>query len=211
MISAGKNIDEAASVEVAEQILSRISPGYAEIITGWIPRENCMDSTQWSQEIDMFLSNLKLEDPLEVPDLFAAIVNPDLMEIEISRSDRLDEAIDRKIKRIMQVKAAKHIFPNKRKNAKPEPKLINAAASTDGQLAVISESEPKPAEHPEIIVSAESDGKKGAFRTQSRVVIEGTRMDEGGPASVPSDVIEKGHSVIVHGSCVFCETSTDDG
>jgi hypothetical protein len=67
------------------------------------------------------------------------------MEIEISRSDRLDEAIDRKIKRIMQVKAAKQILANMRKNAKPEPKLINAPASTEGQPAVMSENEPKPA------------------------------------------------------------------
>jgi hypothetical protein len=43
----------------------------------------------------------------------------------LARSDRIDEAIDRTIKRLMQVKTAKQIFPEMR-NARAEPKLINA-------------------------------------------------------------------------------------
>jgi hypothetical protein len=192
----GVKFSEAASVEVVEEILSGLSPFYVETITGWVPREKYEDPAQWGQEIGKFLSNLEVKDQLEGPDMFAAIVNPDLIETEISRSDRLDEAIDRKIKRLMQVKTAKQVFPNMRKNARPEPRLINAPASADRQPAVISENEPKPAKHAEIVVSAKSDVEKGAFTAKSGAVIEGIRIDEGGPVSIPPDVTEKEHSDI---------------
>jgi hypothetical protein len=150
----GPEFSNATGVEAVEKILSRLSPVYGEVITSWVPREKCKDLTQWGQAIGKFLSDLKPEGPLEGADLFAEIVNPDLMEKEISRSIRLEEAIDRKIKRIMQVKAAKQIFPNMRKNAVSEPRLINAGASSDAQLPAIIESERISAAHPVIIVSA---------------------------------------------------------
>jgi hypothetical protein len=190
----GAEFSKAASTEGAEKILSRLSPLYNETIAEWIPREKCTDPTQWGQEIGKCLSNLVSEDPLERPDLFAKIVNPDLIEIEISRSDRLDEAIDRKIKRLMQVKAAKQIFPNMRKNGRPEPKLINPPANADAPPALINGNEPKPVTHPEIIVSAKSDVEKRAVTAQKGMVIEGTGIDESSAASVPSAPIEKEHS-----------------
>jgi hypothetical protein len=182
----GAEFSEAASIEEVEQILSRLSPFYVETITGWVPSEKCKDPAQLGQEIGKFLSKLEVEDQLEGPDLFAAIVNPDLMEKEISRSDRLDEAIDRTIKRLMQVKAAKQVFPNMRKNVRQEPKLINPPARADKRPLVVSENEPEPATQTEIAVSANSNAEKEAFADQSLVVIEGIRIDEGGPAAVPN-------------------------
>ena len=173
---------EAMSVEATEEILSRLRPDYAEIITEWVPRENCTDTTQWGQEIGKRLSDIKAEDLLEGPDLFAAIVDPDLMELEISRSDRLDEAIDRKIKRIMQVKTAKQIFPNMRKNTRPEPKLIKAPASADQQPVLTTQSEPKPAADTEFIVPAKSGVEGEVCIVQSGVVTQGIRIGEVGSA-----------------------------
>ena len=46
----------------------------------------------------------------------------------MARSDRIDEAIDRTIKRLMQVKTAKQIFPQMRRNAGADSKLINVPA-----------------------------------------------------------------------------------
>jgi hypothetical protein len=161
---------------------------------GWIPREKCKDPTQWGQEIGKFLSNLKPDEPLEGSDLFAAIVNPDSMETEISRSDRLDEAIERKIKRLMQVKTAKQIFPNMRKNAKPEPKLINPPPGADDQSPAIIEYKGEPAADAQIIISEASDTDNGAFRPQNLVAIEETLVDEYDPVSISPDVTEKGHS-----------------
>ena len=183
----------AASIEGAEKILSLMSPFYNEIITEWVPREKCTDPTQWGCEIGKFLSKLEVEVPLEDPDLFAAIVDPELMEKEIARSDRLDEAIDRTIKRLMQVKAAKQIFPNMRKNVRQEPKLINAPATADRQLPALIENEPKCETQTEIVVPAKSDLKKGTFTAQTGVVIEGTGGDPGEPATVPPDPTEKEH------------------
>ena len=192
-----EEFSETDGVEATEEILRWLNPLYSVTIKQWIPHDKCEDPTQWGKEIGKFLSNLEVEDPLEAPDLFAAIVNPDSMEAEILRSDRLDEAIDRKIKRLMQVKTAKQIFPNMRKNAKPELKLINAAASVDKQPAVTNEDVPKPATPTEIAVSEKSVVENDVFTPEKGVAIEGTRIDQGAPSSSPPDTTEKGHSIIV--------------
>ena len=116
-------------------------------------------------------------------DLFAAIVDPGLMEIEIARSGRLDEAIDRTIKRLMQVKAAKQVFPNMRKHAKPEPKLISAPENAAAQPALVFEKQLKSAQS---VTSAKQEADNGA---EGGVVIEGSCIDEGGPRPVTSTPI----------------------
>jgi hypothetical protein len=194
----------ATSVEVVEQIFSRLSPVYVEIITSWIPLEKCKEKTQWGQNISKFLSDLKPDSPLEGPALFAAMVNPDLMEAEISRSMRLDEAIDRKIKRIMQVKTAKQIFPSMRKNVKPEPKLINASASADPQPPAIGVDEQKPTAPTEILVSAEilvyarPDVGEGASVSQNGVVVEETHVCGDVSASILPDATGNERSDVAH-------------
>jgi hypothetical protein len=194
----GTEFSKTDSIEATEKIFERLSPLYAEIIMGWIPRDKCKDPTQWGQEIGKFLSSLKPDEPLEGLDLFAAIVNPDSMETEISRSDRLDEAIDRKIKRLMQVKTAKQIFPNMRKNAKPEPKLINPPAGADDPSPAIIEYKGEAAADAQIIISEASDTANGAFRSQNVVAIEETLVGEYGPVSISPDVTEKEHSDAEH-------------
>jgi hypothetical protein len=194
----GTEFSRTDSVEATEEILDRLSPAYAEIIMEWIPREKCKDPTLWGQEIGKFLSNLKPDDPLEGPDLFAAIVNPDSMETEISRLDRLDEAIDRKIKRLMQVKAAKQIFPSMRNNAKPEPKLINPPSAADGQSPAIIEYKAEPVADAQIITSEASDEDNGDLTHQSVVAIEETLVGAYGPVSISPDATEKGHSDAEH-------------
>jgi hypothetical protein len=191
----GARFSEAANTEAAEEILAGLSPYYVLTIERWIPREKCQDPTQWHQEVGKFLSNLTPDNPLEGPDLFAAIVNPESMEMETSRSDRLDEAIDRKIKRLMQVKTAKQVFPSMRKNARPEPKLINAPAGADGQPGAISENEPRPAE---IVVSLKSQQETSAIAAKDDVLVERTRIAESGSASVSSEGAEKLYSGSAH-------------
>jgi hypothetical protein len=184
-----EEFSETDSVEAVEEILRWLNPLYAVTIRECIPHDKCEDPAKWGQEIGKYLSNLESRVPLKGPELFAAIVDLNSIEVEILRSDRLDEAIDRKIKRIMQVKTAKQIFPNMRRNAKPEPKLISSPAAADG----------KPATPAEIIVSAE----KEAIAVQSGVVIEGTPIDEGGSASVSPDVTEKEHSGVMRAKVDF--------
>ena len=190
----------ATSVEAVEQILFLLSPLYANTIIGKLPREMFEDPTKWGPAIGKYLSNFKSEEPLEDEALFAEVVDPDLMEKEISRSIRLEEAIDRKIKRIFQVKAAKQIFPNMRKNATSEPKLVSAAVSANPQPPAITESERTSATQIEMVVTAEPDAHNAAFTPQNGVVI--ADISEDGYALIAPEVNEKEHSVVEHGMVV---------
>jgi hypothetical protein len=148
---------EATSVEAVEEIFSLLNPVYVEVITRWVPCEKCKDPMQWGPAIGKYLSDIKAE-VLQDPGLFAATVNPDLMEKELSRSLRLDEAIDRSIKRFFQVKIAKQMLSNNQKKPKPEPKLINPPREADGQSAGVADKgePPAPATQAEIVVVQES-------------------------------------------------------
>ena len=124
---------DAESVEAVEKILSQLGPLYASLIREKIPQNMCNDPARWGAAIGALLSSLKPEHLLDSPAMFVAIVNPDSFEYEIARSERVDEAIDRTIKRLMQVKTAKQIFPNMQRNAKAAPKLIRATGP-NGQM-----------------------------------------------------------------------------
>jgi hypothetical protein len=153
------------------------------VINQCVPRDKCTDPAKWGQEIGACLSKVKQVDPLKGADLFAAIVDPGLMEIEIARTGRLDEAMDRTIKRIMHLKAAKQVFPNMRKHAKSEPKLISAPESAAPQPALVFEKQLKPSQ---AVMPAEQEAKNSA---EGGVVIEGSCIDEGGPRPVTSTPI----------------------
>lgn len=124
----GLEIAAAPNVEAVEKILARLSPDYQDIITEGAPREKCEDASKWGQAINAYLSRLTSPAPVEGDDKFAAIVNSDVLERELARADRIDEAIDRTIKRLMQVKTAKQVFPSMRRNARPDQGLINLPA-----------------------------------------------------------------------------------
>jgi hypothetical protein len=141
----GPEFSKITNIEDTDKLLADLSPYYSGAIIEWVPREKCEDLSKWGQQIGAHLSNLQVNDLVEGPDLFVALLNPDSMEMEVLRSERMDEAIDRKIKRLMQVKTAKQIFPNMRKKA--ELRLIDTR-----QLPAISEL--KPATQAESTVSA---------------------------------------------------------
>jgi hypothetical protein len=141
----GPEFSKITNIEDTDKLLAQLSPYYSGAIIEWVPREKCEDLSKWGQQIGAHLSNLQVNDLVEGPDLFVALLNPDSMEMEVLRSERMDEAIDRKIKRLMQVKTAKQIFPNMRKKA--ELRLIDTR-----QLPAISEL--KPATQAESTVSA---------------------------------------------------------
>jgi hypothetical protein len=188
---------QAKGVEGAQHLLSVLAI-YAPNITKWVPLDKCQDPTEWPQKIGRFLSNLEPVASLEGADLFAAIVDPDLMESEISRSIRIDEAIDRKIKRLLQVKTAKQIFLNMRKNAGPEPKLINLPASADGRPPAIGKNQQRSAA---TVASIPKDAKKGRSAAETGIVVEGSRIEEDGSASMPL-ANKNGHSNELHSKVV---------
>lgn len=181
---------DATSIEAVENILSMLSPLYARTLTLWVPRESCEDLAQWGAAVGKFLSKLKTEDHLEGADLFVVIVNPDQVETEIARSIRLDEAIDRKIKRIMQVKAAKQIFPNMRKARTSEPKLINAGVGANPPVPAISESAQNSATPIELEVLAHPRGEDDATTAVAALVVGETDSRERDSAPIAPDIIE---------------------
>src|SRR6202022_3553316 len=138
----GKNLKDLASefscaesFEAVEQILSILSPYYVSILKYWVPLEKCEDPARWGAAIAKYLSNLKPGDQLEDSDKFMAIVDPDMIETELDRSDRLGDKIDRTIKRLLQIKLAKQISRGMRIH-QPEPKLINPPARSDAKHVV---------------------------------------------------------------------------
>jgi hypothetical protein len=121
--------NDATSLEEVDKILLKIDDVYADTIEKRVPYDEAPDAAPRGPAIARYLSNIQPIDRLEGAARFIAIVDPDLIENDMARSDRIDEAIDRTIKRLMQVKMAKQIFP-KMRNAKAESKLINTPALT---------------------------------------------------------------------------------
>ena len=129
----------AETFEAVEQILSMLSPYYVSIIKYWVPLEKCEDPARWGAAIAEHLSNLKPGDQWDDSDKFMAVVDLDMIEIELDRSDRLGDKIDRTIKRLVQIKLAKQISRSMRKNPEQEPKLINPPASVGAKHVVEDE------------------------------------------------------------------------
>jgi hypothetical protein len=117
----------ATNEEAVAKIFTLLSPWYVDIITSKVPRESCKDSSEWGPLIAKSLSRFDCDESLEGTGKLTAILNPELMEAELERSNRLDEAIDRTIKRLMQVKTAKQVFPTMRK---AEQQILIAATPT---------------------------------------------------------------------------------
>lgn len=180
---------EATSVDAVEQIFSSLGQVDAEVIASWVPLEKCKDPTQWGPAIAKFLLDLKLK-VLQVPGLFVTIVNPDLMDLELSRSLRLDEAIDRSIKRILQVKMAKQIFPNTKKKALQEPRLVNALIDADKRFPMIIEDEQLSTTLVDINKVTESNLDEEPLLSKYDASIEASRIAERSASSLRA-VVEK--------------------
>lgn len=70
-----------------------------------------MDQTKLGAAIGKFIaSGLQSRLPVEGAEQLTAVFHAGLFEVEMGRSERVAEAIDRTIKRLMQVKAAKQML-----------------------------------------------------------------------------------------------------
>jgi len=124
----GPRFENAASDEEVDDILAELSDVCSDFIEKLVPYDESPDSVPRGPAIAEMLASLQPKGKLEGPAQFIALVDPCVMEANMERSNRIDEAIDRTIKRLMQVKTAKQILPNMR--AKAPPKLISAPAPT---------------------------------------------------------------------------------
>ena len=182
----------ATDVEGVQVVLSRLSPWYVSIITDRVPLETCKDPTKWGQDIGEHLSRFEVADQLDEDDKFLASFDLELWDLDVSQSVRSDEAIDRKIKRLLQVKTGKQLFPGMRKTANLEIKLVNPPIETSLEVGMISNSKSEIIRN-----SAPADPDKQAIKecrfTPQDDGAEEAPSDIRGAASVSPNLSEKEH------------------
>jgi hypothetical protein len=146
----------AASVKAVERILTK-NTAYRDVIISWVPRDPAKDEAKWGPAIADHLSKLEIQSRLEGADAFVSIadMNPLQMEFDWKMSDRLDENIDRTIKRLLQVKTNKQLLPNLRKDARLSSKFIDMSPNNaNGSAAAIEKEQAK-----ELPATVEKDTK----------------------------------------------------
>jgi len=169
---------EATTSEEVEKLLSETP--FGDTIRGWVPREKCEDVSQWGKLIGKRLEALEVEDEKEEHELFAAILDPPSMDLEMLRMERMDDQIDRKLKQLMQVKAYKRMMGEAGRKSRPEPRLVNLPVGV--RPALIDKSLMEPATQMRGIDSVNS-GAQSALAAQTDMVVDGICADE--PVLVP--------------------------
>lgn len=103
------DIAAATTIKQVEQIFKK-----EQIDLSWIktkvPRPAAEEEAKWGPAVAAFIEQLEIGKRLEGAEEFAAIVNPMSDPLDIIRSNRMEEEIDRTIKRLMQVKTHKRLF-----------------------------------------------------------------------------------------------------
>jgi hypothetical protein len=177
--------EEATSLEEVDEILLQLSDTYIDHIEKKVPYDKSPDAPPRGPAIAEYLASIRSLDHLEGPAELIALVNPDAIENDMARLDRVDEAIDRTVKRLMQVKTAKQIFPNMR-NAKAEPKVINVPAVT-GPSAQGNENEQKVELLDKVEVFAKPNPSWSSVPTLRNVTKLGGGVELVAPGSLPND------------------------
>ncbi|WP_316168884.1 MULTISPECIES: hypothetical protein [unclassified Bradyrhizobium] len=101
-----------AKTFVSVEKLLRKHAYYAEAIRQWVPRSKEEDEAKWGPAIAEYLKNLPVQLLLKGPSETRALIDPIKIEREADRLDRIDERIGQVIKRLMQIKTTKQLFPN---------------------------------------------------------------------------------------------------
>ena len=125
-IPAFKN---AKSVEEVELVLAEWHPSWMEVLESTCPREKCEDLTKWGSQIAAELEKMEPPKKFEGADQFVKIVSSIVViDEEWITLERIDAAIDRVIKSLVQIKSIKQILPgNMMPKATPQ-KLTNTVS-----------------------------------------------------------------------------------
>ena len=151
---------KATSLEAVERVLAQNDP-YRDIVVSCVPRNASQDETKWGAAIADYLSKLKIEARKEGPDELVAVIDDPLEVLDWRMTDRLDEDIDRTIKRLVQVRTSKQLFP--RKDARLSSKLIDVSPKNDNGAAAPIENEQAMA-----LRAAVEKNTKGAWNNDSK-------------------------------------------
>jgi hypothetical protein len=109
---------------------------YQDIITAWVPRDANQDESKWGPAIAAHLAKLQVSDPIFGRAKIPVVVDLLDLEVEYKFVERIDETIDRTMKRLSQVKVAKTLLP--RLNKPASGKLINLEANLASESEQIS-------------------------------------------------------------------------
>jgi hypothetical protein len=84
-----------------------------DYIAGNVPRPPADQEAKWGPSIAEYLEKkMEIGKQLDGIDAFVEFVDPNEIELEVIRSNRLQEEIDRTIKRLVQVKTCKQLLSN---------------------------------------------------------------------------------------------------
>ena len=117
-------------------------------IASKVPQPPAHQESKWGPAIAKFLETWEIREPLHGIDEYTEIVDPIKIELEILGSNRLQEEIDRTIKRLVQVKTYKRLLPDAHAPGKlidvsPAAQVANAnenanAAQLPGEVAKVA-------------------------------------------------------------------------
>jgi Ribonuclease G/E len=103
------DITAATTIKQVEQIFKREKFDLSWIETK-VPRPAAEQEAKWGPAVAAFIEKMEIGRRLEGAEEFAAIVEPVLDPLDTMRSNRIEEEIDRAIKRLVQVKTHKGLF-----------------------------------------------------------------------------------------------------
>jgi len=122
----------ASSAAEVEEILLSLDPSYVDVALQRAPRDKVVDPTKWGAAIASGIRVIRRYPRNEGYRELTAALNPATFDAELLRSERIADAIDRAIRRLMQVKAAKEVFVGMKKASM---KVINPPNDPQARLA----------------------------------------------------------------------------
>lgn len=133
--SLGPRLAKATTFKEIEEILVSNEFSVA-FIASKVPQPPADQESKWGPAIAKYLEKMEIREPLHGIDEYTEIVDPIKIELEILGSNRLQEEIDRTIKRLVQIKTYKQLLPGAHTAGKlidvsPTKQIANANKSAN--------------------------------------------------------------------------------
>ena len=93
-----------------------------------VPQPSADQDAKWGPAFAEYFGNLEIRERLDGVDAFAATIDPAESELDIIRSSRIQEDIDRTIKRLVQIKSYKELHSRLRPGD-PSTRMIDVSSS----------------------------------------------------------------------------------
>lgn len=108
----GPKFAQAQTFASVEKLLRKYAH-FKEIIKTWAPRPREEDEAKWGPTISKHLEKVEVGPIVEGPSEAMLLIDPSMIEVQFKRLDRIEERISQVSKKLMQIKTAKQLFPNR--------------------------------------------------------------------------------------------------